>query len=716
MANIKYDYNETWESRIEGVRKDGPSIYTSLLEKIDNSIDWGKADKIDLNFDTDRMNLSLNDNGANGFGTVESCHRYFKLGGRNDNVTYETIGKYGKGGYRADMNIGDDVFIETNFDDKTYSIGTDFIDMIRDNTEIPTIPIHSIINKNKKIGSNIKIKIRPEYHITFRAETLIRNITRGYHLTENLTIVFDKKEYKPCDHCPYEDHLMKKDFSICYDRNDNIFISNLLITDDGDSDSDSGSDYEEVNNFSIGTLTYYVLKSMITNNPYLGDSPGIDFYRNGRMCNTHNPLQHIGHIGENLSKGQMRGKRCHMTFNYNNHQLTDKLDVDDCLGLTTNKEVTEDTAKFNEGLLEILEEKALECNNSYEKMWSEKKRDHQDSIKKTLNHLNKLDKYEDAKLYNDKENIMEIHDKYQSFLQFKHWKISEEDLSYYYYKTKKEIKTAKDNGEDCEMQRANWPPFADVERICHTANAIINRKKKYSKYHKQINTKKDKLGIDYEIAKVIVDTEEYISELYGNKETDIENENYSDASIICQKIILKIKENNIGDYFENILEYLANEIVNLNKKEEEKERIRLEQEKECIKKECIRLEQEEEGEEEKERIRLEQEEEKERIRLEQEEEEERIRLEQEEEEERIRLEEKEGMDGEKPEPGDWVCDCGCNGGGICIRLVESSVPVCPLTVTTRDKWLKWIMIELSQKEKEELYNDSRLNEVKKIGL
>ena len=46
-----------------------------------------------------------------------------------------------------------------------------------------------------------------------------------------------------------------------------------------------------------------------------------------------------------------------MTFKYENIQLTDSLDVDDCIGLTTNKEIPEDTSKFNESLLNIFEEK-----------------------------------------------------------------------------------------------------------------------------------------------------------------------------------------------------------------------------------------------------------------------------------------------------------------------------------------------------------------------
>jgi len=111
-----YNYNEPFTSRVDDIRRDGPSIYTSVLELIDNSLGWGNASDIYVNFDSDRMELNIKDNGKNGFGTIESLHRFFSLGKTNENITEITIGKYGKGGYKATINNGDSVLIRTYFD------------------------------------------------------------------------------------------------------------------------------------------------------------------------------------------------------------------------------------------------------------------------------------------------------------------------------------------------------------------------------------------------------------------------------------------------------------------------------------------------------------------------------------------------------------------------------------------------------------------------
>ena len=98
---MSIDYSETFESRIDDIRRDGPNIYTSCLEITDNSIGWGSSSEILISFDNDRMILKIKDNGPKGFGSEESIYRYFKLGEKNDKITTKTIGKYGKGGYKA---------------------------------------------------------------------------------------------------------------------------------------------------------------------------------------------------------------------------------------------------------------------------------------------------------------------------------------------------------------------------------------------------------------------------------------------------------------------------------------------------------------------------------------------------------------------------------------------------------------------------------------
>ena len=55
-----------------------------------------------------------------------------------------------------------------------------------------------------------------------------------------------------------------------------------------------------------------------------------------------------------------------MVFKYNNVQLSDIKDVDSLLGLNTTKEICEDENKFSKSLRKLLENKAKECNKTYE--------------------------------------------------------------------------------------------------------------------------------------------------------------------------------------------------------------------------------------------------------------------------------------------------------------------------------------------------------------
>ena len=92
----KMSYTETVKSRFDDIIKDGPNIYTALLEIIDNMIDWGKADSITIQYlkncpDKSRPLIILKDNGPNGFNTEESIHRLFQLGKTNGAVTLNKL-------------------------------------------------------------------------------------------------------------------------------------------------------------------------------------------------------------------------------------------------------------------------------------------------------------------------------------------------------------------------------------------------------------------------------------------------------------------------------------------------------------------------------------------------------------------------------------------------------------------------------------------------
>ena len=136
-------YNETVKSRFDDIIKDGPNIYTALLEIIDNMIDWGKADTISIQYikncpEKSRPLIILKDNGPNGFNTEESIHRLFQLGKTNEDVTEKTIGKYGKGGYKGIISISDIFELTTFINENEYNYGTNFRLMEENNSWDPT--------------------------------------------------------------------------------------------------------------------------------------------------------------------------------------------------------------------------------------------------------------------------------------------------------------------------------------------------------------------------------------------------------------------------------------------------------------------------------------------------------------------------------------------------------------------------------------------------
>jgi hypothetical protein len=204
---------------------------------------------------------------------------------------------------------------------------------------------------------------------------------------------------------PYGEIIQKQvDFDVFWKSGEHVFTIHKHIpveaeAEQGDTeseyDSDSDSDYESDVNVGVpellcGKLTLITTMDTVRNYKNLGgcDEPGIDIYRNKRLCNSDCPIKDLGQIGKNLSRGEMRGKRCHMIFEYNSINLTDGLDMDGCVGLTSDKEISQDTGKWNASLLILLEGKAIECRVMYDDFVTTTKATHQLIIDADVKKLN----------------------------------------------------------------------------------------------------------------------------------------------------------------------------------------------------------------------------------------------------------------------------------------------------------------------------------------
>ena len=110
----------------------------SILEITDNSIDWGDSTMRSITHDI--RNIIIKDNGPNGFGSIDSMIRYFTIGEVNSQSGETTIGKYGKGGYKAAISIGHAVKVISYFDGKKHVFETDFLEMEKRNDFVfPTV-------------------------------------------------------------------------------------------------------------------------------------------------------------------------------------------------------------------------------------------------------------------------------------------------------------------------------------------------------------------------------------------------------------------------------------------------------------------------------------------------------------------------------------------------------------------------------------------------
>ena len=363
---MERNYEETIKSRFDDIIKDGPNIYTGILEIIDNMIEWGKASQIKTKYsencpEKSRPFLEISDNSAEGFVNQESIERFFHLGKTNVNASENTIGKYGKGGYKAIIAMSDMFELITHIGDKTYTCGTNFRNMEKEDSWNPTIPLKITDNKDGHKGSTFKIyfSFHQQIGTMFSLTELKRHIIRGYHdIPKEIRFIFirdneSEEGFMAKDYSPYKDHVSKKTYYVYLNGDiDEMFTI---------SEDEKGNSYAQID--------LYILKDTITANNYLGKkgnkSPGIDFYRNNRMCNTRYPISKIGGVGGLLMKGQMRGKRCHLTVKFTDKKVSENKSFDDFIGVTTVKDIYEDD-RMDKSLIKIFENVSEECADNYE--------------------------------------------------------------------------------------------------------------------------------------------------------------------------------------------------------------------------------------------------------------------------------------------------------------------------------------------------------------
>jgi hypothetical protein len=373
------DYRESFSSRVDSIRRDGPSLFTGVLEKADNSYDWGKAKNLYIDYDCDRMTMNIRDDGENGFGSMEAIKRFFTLGNKNENATSDTIGKYGKGGYSSIISLGRKFNISSYFEEKEHVIGTDIVTMCRDNVWGPTEVLTT--EPSSKVGTEFMIELLPKYQLALDQKNMIRHLSRAYHkIPMDITVNGETVEKK----FPYGTDLQSTKTYDIFWRNGEFVCQIFKESQIPDSDEE-----EEEEGIHVAKLKLLVLRNKVMTYDNLGPVPGLDVYRLDRLCNSDRPIHNLGDVGENISmgSGSNKGERCHMTLEYNPSDLTDELNMDDCVGLTSNKEISEDTAKWNKDLLELLEEKSREVNKMYEGIISTRLNSHEASLKKVMDDL-----------------------------------------------------------------------------------------------------------------------------------------------------------------------------------------------------------------------------------------------------------------------------------------------------------------------------------------
>jgi hypothetical protein len=498
------NYDETIASKWEDIRSDGPGIYSSILELTDNSIDWGNADFIEFSFDKLTGIFKQKDNGPNGFVSPEALHRFFTLGEKNGGVTSVTIGKYGKGGFKACINISTILEIISYFNGESYRIGTNFNDMQISNSSKPTKPLKIIGNEHDNEGSEITLQLSATYQNIYDESHLERCIIRAYHAYDKkVSLKIKGKVIIPSNFCPYKDYEKKVVYKVYYDRDTHVFTSELFdeqLEEDPVSDEDI-EDIEETTNKNrivVGTIELYVLSKLLKQTAFLGDKPGIDIYRNNRLCNTKNPLTGIGGIGHLLTAGQMRGNRCHMVFRYKNAKISETREMDNIVGLSTWKEIDDDAKEFDETLLKILQDKATECSKLYEEFTDKRKDEQMTQINNDTTRIQKLLKLPDTELVKDGTNLNLLNDTYNNLLNFKASYFDNDELVYKYCtsaaqaKKMKQEKTATVIRINSEIYGKSEAVKALLTTLMKKKNVATNNETKIKKIQKEHNLDRDK--------------------------------------------------------------------------------------------------------------------------------------------------------------------------------------------------------------------------------
>ena len=156
----------------------------------------------------------------------------------------------------------------------------------------------------------------------------------------------------------------------------------------------------------IGRINYYVLLQLIKKNNYLGDKPGMDIYRYNRLLTVENPISGRGDMLSLIEQGGMRGKRCHITFYFEDINISDNLTVDGDMGVSSMKTVG--SKKIHKSLVKCFEDIARLCNKKYENLGEEMKKDltvylnsmkEETSFSKLKDNIKKLENFEEYQSY-----------------------------------------------------------------------------------------------------------------------------------------------------------------------------------------------------------------------------------------------------------------------------------------------------------------------------
>jgi hypothetical protein len=601
------DCHETFSSRVDDTRRDGPSLYTALLENVDNSYGWGKATVCNIDYDLQRMELTIQDNGCDGFGCEEAVWRFFNIGKKNENVSEKTIGKYGKGGYKSMICMADELTIKTHFNSHEMKINTDFISMIRKNQWNPTGNLQ--VTPSDEIGTTFHVKLRPKYQTVLNHEDMKRNLSRAFHNID-MTVTLNGNDIMKDS--PYGSNFKEQiSYNIFWCKGDFISQKYEEVNSD-DEDMDEGVDENMV---YVGKLTLLVLNNITSSYDYLSPLPGLDIYRNNRLCNSDRPIHNLGNIGHNLTRGEgnSQGRKCHMMFEYGPVKLTDEKDMDRCVGLTSNKEISEKSEHWDEGLLKLLENMAIDLNKMYGKIVKDRIDSHLSSISADLESLNTYD----VNYMNNTQlaQIKSMMDKYSIFVS-KGLCQYDEDTDKWIYLDKQP------SGEKLKKVRKGTNTLNQAQNVVNECNRIIKLVEAKKKTKKKLEFTSKNHNLEEKDAEEFIDYSDsidgYVEYLDGYTSYDEKIEYITDIIQYCEEITKLPNIINISKYEELIQEYQEK----LEKThEEEKARI---------------LE-----EEEKEKARVIEEEEKEKARVLEEEEKEKARVLEEEEKEKARVLEKE---------------------------------------------------------------------------